>query len=94
MDEKGLYTEEAGPSLAGVAVLPGGSELMLQLCRDRDVLVHVSTYRHSYPYDWRTNLPVILRASHQWFFDTSAVKEQAVVSLTFVRFYTRFIPKF
>lgn len=37
-------------------------------------------YKHSYPIDWRTKKPVILRASEQWFIDTNKLKHQAMVS--------------
>ncbi|XP_065320273.1 uncharacterized protein LOC135927927 [Gordionus sp. m RMFG-2023] len=33
--------------------------------------MHLENYTHSYPYDWRTHQPVIVKTSHQWFFDTS-----------------------
>ena len=29
----------------------------------------------SYPYDWRTKQPVVLRASRQWFINTDSLKE-------------------
>ena len=39
-------------------------------------------FEHSYPYDWRTKKPVILRASRQWFVDTAKIKNKALVSLS------------
>ena len=44
-------------------------------------IVHCESYTHSYPYDWRTKKPCILRASKQWFVNTEQIKQQAVVSL-------------
>lgn len=35
---------------------------------------------HSYPYDWRTKKPMIIRASKQWFVNTTSVKAAAQVS--------------
>ena len=35
---------------------------------------------HSYPYDWRTKKPVIIRASKQWFVNTQQLKDPALVS--------------
>ena len=32
------------------------------------------TITHSYPYDWRTKKPVLLRASKQWFINTDNLK--------------------
>ncbi|RNA15665.1 isoleucine--tRNA mitochondrial [Brachionus plicatilis] len=40
---------------------------------------------HSYPYDWRTKKPCIIRSSMQWFIDTSSLKEKALDSLKDVK---------
>lgn len=45
----------------------------------KEDILHVEDYTHSYPYDWRTKKPIILRASNQWFIDTNAIKERAIV---------------
>lgn len=42
-------------------------------------VVAVENFTHSYPYDWRTKQPVIIRASQQWFFDVQALKQLALV---------------
>lgn len=34
---------------------------------------------HSYPYDWRTKKPVVIRASKQWFINISELKATAKV---------------
>lgn len=34
---------------------------------------------HSYPYDWRTKQPVVIRASKQWFINTASLKDKAKV---------------
>lgn len=65
-------------ALQGQYVLTEGNEAVLKMLKN-DIL-HVEDYIHSYPYDWRTNKPIILRASRQWFIDTNALKERAVVS--------------
>ena len=39
----------------------------------------------SYPYDWRTKQPVVLRASRQWFINTDSLKEAALAALDKVR---------
>jgi isoleucyl-tRNA synthetase len=50
-------------------------------------ILHSEQLVHSYPYDWRTKQPVILRASWQWFIDTNAIKQKAIVSCTLGTFY-------
>ena len=37
-----------------------------------------TTFQHSYPYDWRTKKPVILRGSKQWFIDTKHLQSNAL----------------
>lgn len=34
---------------------------------------------HSYPYDWRTKKPVVIRASKQWFVNITDLKATAKV---------------
>lgn len=77
VDEEGKYTDETGPEFCGKYVLTDGVELTLNKIQ-KDVL-HKEEIVHSYPYDWRTKKPLILRASHQWFINTNALKEKAIV---------------
>lgn len=76
VDETGSYTSEAGQTLEGLPVLTGGSEKVLNIIKDK--VVHIEDFVHSYPYDWRTKQPVILRACKQWFIDTNAIKDRAI----------------
>src|SRR6185312_16916784 len=43
------------------------NEAVLQLLRDRNMLVHREDYTHSYPHCWRSKTPIIFRAMDQWF---------------------------
>ena len=43
-----------------------------------DALLRRAPFVHSYPCDWRTKKPVILRASRQWFVDTVGMKDQVI----------------
>lgn len=43
-------------------------------------------YRHSYPYDWKSNFPVIQRATPQWFVNVDRIKETALKLLDDVTF--------
>lgn len=79
MDEAGCYTPEAGEKLQGKFVLGDGNKTVLEMVAEN--VVHSETYVHSYPYDWRTKQPVILRASRQWFVNTDAIKAKAIVIL-------------
>jgi len=44
-------------------------------------IVSRKIYTHSYPYDWRTKKPVLLRASKQWFIDTGKLQPRALEAL-------------
>lgn len=43
----------------------------------KDILIS-ETINHSYPIDWRTKQPVIIRASDQWFINTDNIKDNAL----------------
>jgi isoleucyl-tRNA synthetase len=43
------------------------NEVVLDELRARQALLHQEPYRHSYPYCWRSKVPVIFRAMDQWF---------------------------
>lgn len=47
------------------------------LCKlsDLNLLYKSHEYTHSYPYDWRSKKPVIIRATPQWFADLHDVKK-------------------
>jgi isoleucyl-tRNA synthetase len=85
VDEDGCYTEGAGRALQGLPVLSKGSEAVMTLL-SADIL-HSEQLVHSYPYDWRTKQPVILRASWQWFIDTNAIKQKAIEALKTVKIF-------
>uniref|UniRef100_A0A0M3HV85 isoleucine--tRNA ligase n=1 Tax=Ascaris lumbricoides TaxID=6252 RepID=A0A0M3HV85_ASCLU len=75
VDENGNYSRQLGHALDGKAVLGDGQEAALQMLK-KDV-VYIHPYTHSYPYDWRTKKPVIIRSSEQWFVDVSQIGARA-----------------
>ncbi|XP_050295461.1 isoleucine--tRNA ligase, mitochondrial [Anthonomus grandis grandis] len=74
--DEGTFKAEAGDFLTKKYVLKEGNDAILKYLDDD--LIHLGEIRHSYPYDWRTKLPVIIKASKQWFIDTNKLKKQAV----------------
>lgn len=50
------------------------------------MLFSQSDYTHSYPYDWRSKLPVIIRSTPQWFIDLTEIKGMAMETLKDVKF--------
>lgn len=90
VDDRGRYTPEALPEdakrLDGKEVLADGSEEVLKILEDRGLLVGVHQFSHRYPYDWRTKLPVIVRATEQWFANVKSIRDVVLQSLVSVKF--------
>uniref|UniRef100_A0A4W3JMA3 isoleucine--tRNA ligase n=1 Tax=Callorhinchus milii TaxID=7868 RepID=A0A4W3JMA3_CALMI len=77
VDEDGRFTEAAGSELQNKYVLQEGNQTVIQMLEETKMLLKEEDVRHSYPYDWRTKKPVIIRSSKQWFVDTSTLKAKA-----------------
>lgn len=77
VDEDGIFTEAAGSDLQNKFVLNEGNETVIQMLQGSKMLLKEDDVQHSYPYDWRTKKPVIIRSSKQWFIDTGKIKDQA-----------------
>uniref|UniRef100_A0A182LWM1 isoleucine--tRNA ligase n=1 Tax=Anopheles culicifacies TaxID=139723 RepID=A0A182LWM1_9DIPT len=85
IDECGLYNERAPQFLQGKYALTEGNQLMTEALADS--ILKLSTIVHSYPIDWRTKQPVMLRASDQWFIDTNSLKERALKEINLVEIH-------
>ncbi len=66
----GVYLDDT-PLFAGQHVLKA-NEAIVDLLRERGVLLHVEDYKHSYPHCWRHKTPIIFRATPQWFVSMDA----------------------
>lgn len=75
VDGYGKYSLGSDKRLVGSKVLESNEKIIELLSND---ILHQEIITHSYPYDWRTNEPVIIRASQQWFFDTNTIKSRAL----------------
>ena len=77
IDELGRYTHDDVIlnrfGLNGLVALDADTTSKIKEALDKSIM-HVHTYVHSYPYDWRTKKPVIIRSSMQWFIDTNKLK--------------------
>ena len=80
IDENGCY-DNTVPELAGLFALEEGNTAILNLLTENNHIVSRKIYTHSYPYDWRTKKPVLLRASKQWFIDTGKLQPRALEAL-------------
>ncbi|KAJ7695476.1 tRNA synthetases class I-domain-containing protein [Mycena rosella] len=77
---------EAGKVLVGEAVLDGGSRKVVDLLKEVGALVKIQRIKHRYPYDWRTNQPIIMTSTSQWFANLDAIKADALAALDAVSF--------
>lgn len=87
VDEEGKYTSKAPDFLSGKHVLTEGNDLVMKKLSDE--LLFQGTIRHSYPIDWRTKKPVIIRASEQWFINTESLKAKATEEIDKIKIYPR-----
>lgn len=76
IDDQGKYTDEA-PGFEGI-FYEKATDSILDLLREKDALLKVSYFMHSYPHDWRTKKPVIYRATPQWFCSVDKIREQTL----------------
>ena len=74
VDQQGKFTAEV-PDYAGLQVFDANKPIINDL-RDRGMLVKRDTYVHSYPHCWRTNTPLIYRATGSWFVEVTQVKQR------------------
>ena len=67
VDGKGQFTTsvadvvgDKADRLVGKSVLSEGGKAMVDLLRELGVLKKVERYKHRYPYDWKTDQPIIM----------------------------------
>jgi len=84
--------QQMPPELIGKSILEkhgksDANEAVLQLLRDRNVLLHQEPYQHSYPFCWRSKTPIIFRAMDQWFIniDHESFRDHALDAINHVQ---------
>lgn len=70
----GTYTEEAG-DFKGKFVHETNKEI-IELLRKKGTLVYVDDIEHEYAHCWRCKSKLVYRATRQWFFKTTALKDE------------------
>ncbi|MDJ0706908.1 MAG: isoleucine--tRNA ligase [Leptolyngbyaceae cyanobacterium MO_188.B28] len=84
VDEKGNFTAEAGP-FKGLNVLKDANGAIIEALTKAGSLLKEEPYVHKYPYDWRTKKPTIFRATEQWFASVEGFRDQALKSISEVK---------
>jgi len=78
VDDHGRFTDEAGlPNLTGKYVFEANRNIV-ELLRDRGVLLGEETFHHSYPYCWRSKTPIIFRNVEQFFIRIDDLRAKAL----------------
>jgi isoleucyl-tRNA synthetase len=74
------------PLFAGEKVWDANPRVV-EVLRERGVLLHHEPFRHSYPHCWRHKTPVIFRATPQWFIsmEQAGLRQAALAEITRVQ---------
>ncbi|KAG5368903.1 Isoleucine--tRNA ligase [Yarrowia sp. C11] len=89
VNASGHYTSDLPEKLADLAgkhVLGEGQKAVIALATENKMLLQKETYTHSYPYDWRSKKPIIIRSTPQWFANVDDIKEDTIKALDQVEF--------
>src|SRR6266581_55708 len=85
VDDHGRLTEEAGlPSLTGKYVFDANADIV-NLLRERGMLLGEQTFHHSYPYCWRSKTPIIFRNVEQFFIRIDELRGKALHAIKTVK---------
>ncbi|MGH7981535.1 MAG: isoleucine--tRNA ligase [Candidatus Udaeobacter sp.] len=78
VDDHGRLTEEAGlPNLTGKYVFDANRDIV-ELLRERGMLLGEQAFHHSYPYCWRSKTPIIFRNVEQFFIRIDELRDKAL----------------
>jgi isoleucyl-tRNA synthetase len=78
VDDHGRFTDEAGlPNLTGKYVFDANPDIV-ELLRDRGMLLGEEKFHHSYPYCWRSKTPIIFRNVDQFFIRIDELRGKAL----------------
>jgi isoleucyl-tRNA synthetase len=85
VDDHGCLTEEAGlPNLTGKYVFDANRDIV-ELLRERGMLLGEQTFHHSYPYCWRSKTPIIFRNVEQFFIRIDELRGKALDAIKTVK---------
>src|SRR5947208_13225830 len=85
VDDHGRFTDEAGlPKLTGKYVFDANRDI-INLLRERGMLLAVQNFHHSYPYCWRSKTPIIFRNVEQFFIRIDELRGKALHAIKTVK---------
>ena len=88
VDLQGIIT--GSYPFAGKFVKSADKEIMEDLT-ERGLLFHHDIYRHTYPFCWRCDTPLLYYAKSSWYIRTSALKDQLVGGNDTINWYPDYI---
>ena len=88
VDLQGIIT--GNYPFAGKFVKSADKEIMEELT-ERGLLFHQDIYRHTYPFCWRCDTPLLYYAKSSWYIRTSALKDQLVDGNDTINWYPDYI---
>src|SRR6202162_4258897 len=78
VDDHGRFTDEGGlPHLVGKYVFDANTDIV-NLLRERRMLLGEQRFHHSYPYCWRSKTPIIFRNVEQFFIRIDELRGKAL----------------
>src|SRR6266850_4680065 len=81
VDDHGRFTYEVGlPNLTGKYVFEANPDIV-ELLRERGMLLGEEKFHHSYPYCWRSKTPIIFRNVDQFFIRIDALRGRALEAI-------------
>src|SRR5437660_7171979 len=81
VDDHGRFTDEAGlPKLTGKYVFDANRDIV-ELLRERGMLLGAQNFHHSYPYCWRSKTPIIFRNVEQFFIRIDDLRPRALEAI-------------
>jgi isoleucyl-tRNA synthetase len=81
VDDHGRFTQEAGlPNLIGKYVFDANPDI-IELLRQRRMLLGEEKFHHSYPYCWRSKTPIIFRNVEQFFIRIDELRGKALSAI-------------
>jgi isoleucyl-tRNA synthetase len=85
VDDHGRFTDEAGlPNLVGKYVFDANVDIV-NLLRERGMLLGEQIFHHSYPYCWRSKTPIIFRNVEQFFIRIDELRGKALHAIKTVK---------
>ena len=76
LDDNGYFTDKV-PQFKGMYIKDADKDIKKEL-KERKRLIHEAQIKHSYPYCWRSDTPLIYRANSCWFFKVTDLKPDLI----------------